>query len=162
VFFSPEIKLMYFTDKEGSTKITSWKFVIPVRNSGTTPARNLKDHVYVESQPQAITSDFKFRDFENGEPNVANPQDTTFYVTQSVTTDDVTATKGGIKHLYIYGWATYNDVFWRTPERVTKFCYEMHAMAGDFSNTNGPFTTRATLCQSHNCTDDDCKAQNPN
>src|SRR6266403_3292051 len=82
VFFSPETKQFYLTDKEGSTNIASWEFFIPIKNSGSTPAKNLKNHVFVESLPQIITSDFNFHDLENGEPATANPQDTTFYQTK--------------------------------------------------------------------------------
>jgi hypothetical protein len=162
VFFSPETKQFYLTDKEGSKNIVSWEFLVPIRNSGTTPAKNLRDHIFVGWLPHAITKDFNFHDFENGEDGMANPQDTSFYETEPIPRDVLADTKGGIKHLYIYGWVTYNDVFKGTPQRVTKFCYEMHAIVGDFTTTIGDKGTRTTLCGVHNCSDDGCKEEKAN
>lgn len=157
VSFSPEIQPYYVSIKEGSPKIASWEFQIPVRNSGTTPTHQLQDHVFIKSMPNTLPDNFDFQDFEEGHPAFIAPQDHISYVTDTVSVDDVNHLKAGTKHLYVYGWARYRDAFAGTPIHVTQFCYELHATEGNFSNTKGPWITRATLCSiHHNCSDDEC------
>jgi hypothetical protein len=164
VFCTPVgITPSWVTDKVGSTKIIGWTFFVPKKNAGTTPAKNLREHVAVSYSPQTITEAFNFHDFEGGVSGLANPQETTYYQTESIPVDVVEQAETGLQHLYVYGWITYNDVFRATRRRVTKFCFEVHPLSGDFrSTTGGPFGTRANFCTLgpktlHNCSDEDCK-----
>jgi hypothetical protein len=165
VFYSPEVTPSWVTDKVGSTKIISWTFFVSRKNTGTTGTRNFKEHVFTFYGPNTIPENFDFHDFEGGVGGTANPQESSYYQTEAIPVDVIEQAENGIQHIYIYGWSTYNDVFEGTPQRVTKFCFEIHPLSGDFTNTKGgPFGSRGNFCTvrngsqtAHNCSDDDCK-----
>jgi hypothetical protein len=158
VSFSPNVQPFYATTK-GSPKL-AWEFQVPMRNSGTTPTDQLQDHIFIKVLPNILPDSFNFQDFEEGRRSTIAPQDHISYVTDTVSSEDMSNIKAGNKYLYIYGWARYHDKFAGTPIHITEFCYQMHATEGDFTNTKGPWITRTTLCSDrHNCTDDECKAE---
>ena len=166
VFYSPNGISQYgVIETNGSRNTKGWVFYIPYKNAGNTPTRNLTDHVSVYHGPQ-ITDGFDFRDFQDGQSSTADPQTTIYYATTIFPTDVIHQAELGLQHIYFYGWATYNDVFPKTPKRVTKFCFELH-VSGDWSAIGTMIGTQSSLCMAnsktlHNCSDEDCGNQNPN
>jgi hypothetical protein len=155
VSFSPDITNLWITDTEDSPDITAWRFQVAIRNSGATTTRRLQDHIFIKSLPGTIPDNFDFHDLESGEKSMVAPQDHIFYWTDPISVQDMA--KPG-EHTYLYGWATYNDVFEGTDLHITKFCYEVHPVLRNF--TSKTWISRTTLCPDHhNCTDDDCKAE---
>ena len=65
------------------------------------------------------------------------------------------------KHLYMYVWATYHDVFRDTPLHVTEFCFEPTMFDADPYTGKGSGHTYFEQCSKHNCTDEDCRNENP-
>jgi hypothetical protein len=56
--------------------------------------------------------------------------------------------------IYVWGWATYNDVFTNTPQHVIRFCEEWNIKSGGtYIHT---LETRDS-CYRHNCVDEECK-----
>jgi len=170
VFYSPQgITPSWVTDKVGSTKIIAWTFFVPRKNSGTTPTRSLKEHIDISYGPEPPSEDFNFHDFEGGVSGPANPQEPTYYQTKRIPAEILKQAEEGAQHIYVYGWLSYYDVFEGTPQRVSKFCFEIYPLSGDFTTTKGgPYGTQAALCTTregtkalHNCSDADCEAQNP-
>lgn len=168
VFYTPDVQPSWITDKVGSTKIVAWTYFIPRKNTGTTGTRNLREYVSASYGTDAITESFDFHDSGDGVSGSANPQVTNFFQTGQIPTASVQAAQNGKQHIYVFGWIRYNDVFEGTPERITKFCFEVHPLSGDYTNTKGgPFGTKANFCTVgsktiHNCSDEDCGRQNPN
>jgi hypothetical protein len=66
----------------------------------------------------------------------------------------VAAVHTGAKHLYIWGWAEYDDIFEGTPRHRTEFCYEVFFVGAAFPNKVQLATRMHRL---HNAADEDCK-----
>ncbi len=156
VNFSPDIQPLYITNDADSEQVKSWVFAVPIRNSGATPTSGFKDRVFAKAQDKPISDDFSFQDFEQGERAVIGPHDQITYQTREpISSADMMMSEHGVRHVYLYGWALYRDVFKAT--HVTKFCYEEHAEVGDWTRAKSTDRVgRATLCPIHNCTDEDC------
>jgi hypothetical protein len=63
------------------------------------------------------------------------------------------------KHLYLWGWVTYRDIFKDTLSHITRFCHEVIDVRGDPMNVQGGIEIVFSLCPRHNCTDDECNNQ---
>lgn len=61
----------------------------------------------------------------------------------------------GTAHLYMYGWAEYDDVFEGTPRHRTEFCHKW-SLGGDVSNP-AIFSTHYEIHNHYNGADDECE-----
>jgi hypothetical protein len=146
-------------------KVDSWNFMIPVENSGTTPTRGMTAHVERYESKGKMPDDFAFPDTP-GVPSqliVLGPKANTRMSPVGVRPESIEALESIPRgwHVYFYGWAKYHDVFARTPEHITKFCYELAQINGSpYAPKAGekPYTYYET-CPRHNCTDEECKAE---
>lgn len=157
VSFSANLTPVYIWDPNDPTKILRYSFGVPMKNSGTTVPMNLKGQAFAKIWPNPLPDNtFDFQDLQNGIPLEIGPQDQITYRTNdNVTVDDLEKVRAG-QHLYIYGWATYNDIFDDTPQHITKFCFEVRDLGGDFTTTNGKWNLWPALCKDHNCADQEC------
>ena len=104
-----------------------------------------------------LPDDFDFHDI-GAKPTSGPlaPKETQTLSPGPIDTDSVTAVWKHIGHLYVYGWATYNDKFPHTPQHVTRFCYELTGVSSDPSHPDTKISNRMSLCSRHNCTDEEC------
>lgn len=61
--------------------------------------------------------------------------------------------------LYVWGWASYNDVFKGTPGHLSEFCDELTDVtisSEDASLSSAQFNWKLLLCRNHNCYDNEC------
>jgi hypothetical protein len=74
--------------------------------------------------------------------------------------EDLLAVKERRKHLFVWGTATYNDVFEGTPQHVTRFCCYVASVTGDplqpWHKEDNPVELVWANYHQHNCADEDC------
>jgi hypothetical protein len=132
----------------------AWMFDVPIVNSGTTPTHNMLAHVYAASLKDGMTKDFDFRDSKDGWRIFIGPKDSPVSETNAIPITDISGVWKGTMHVYIYGWATYNDILPETPLHVAKFCYEL-SVRGNPQSTAVPYTWYKFV-PFHNCEDEEC------
>ena len=85
-------------------------------------------------------------------------------VSQAITVQDIIDVQNNRKFLHLMGWSKYDDVFPETPERLTRFCWQIIPV-GDAAtyNSNPPADTPNSLYfpvvhhHKGNCAYDECK-----
>lgn len=118
-----------FWERDKETNDFHWRFRPRWHNSGDTPTKNLNIYTDGILSDSCLPPDFKF-------PEPKDPPGTGLLapkMTQhgglwprtrsGITPQDILDVQQGRKHLYIWGWATYHDVFPETDPHVTKFCW---------------------------------------
>ncbi len=135
---------------------------IPFENSGTTPTKFLKQTIKRSEVGQAVPEDFFRGDYwKDDKAAVLGPKDKLYGGHIYVPAGEMDALKHrteSTEHVYIFGRATYYDVFDHTARHVTKFCYELTGFA-DNPVTSSPAEAIFTLCESqrYNCADSECQ-----
>jgi hypothetical protein len=131
-------------------------------NAGKTPARRVKVYWRYELLDGALPDDYPF----------VVPEDTSApeamiaaggrieSAGSDIDGQTLSSVSEGRKHLYVWGVATYRDVFPDTPLRVTKFCVFAHNLTGDptieWNESTNPFDMPLGTLNRNNCMDDDC------
>ncbi len=70
-----------------------------------------------------------------------------------ISADDFRAILDKRKSPFFYGEIRYNDIFPKTKQHITKYCFGLFGIRGDGSQTGSPVFSR---CSHWNCTDDEC------
>jgi hypothetical protein len=167
VTFSPKMSVgTKFDPRTGH--IAAFFPQVPINNSGNTATRNLKDHVSVYPSKDELPQTFTFPDIGRAPESIdIGPHDSITYYAASFGINDARAAQSGTGHVYIYGWATYNDGFRNTSPHITQFCYELKVDDSvDISDPKwiqSPYNIGSfQMCPSaldHNCTDEECRTQ---
>jgi hypothetical protein len=141
---------------DAATNQTSeWHFGINWGNSGTTPTRGLDLHVNWLAASIPLPSGYNFPgSHQIDTPYVLGPKASAWCGPLIITTDILLGIQQGTHHLYFWGTATYRDVFERTTEHRTKFCWKMTGVWGDPRTNDVRFQFAAH--NEHNCADEDC------
>ena len=74
--------------------------------------------------------------------------------------DELEAVTAGKKRMFFWGWATYHDIFPRTPARLSEFCFIVSGATWtkpDNSDSTADITIGTPSCPTHNCYDEECK-----
>ena len=132
-----------------------WQFDVPITNSGNTPTQSLQHAVHAVVLKDKISQSFDFNDFKNGNAMFIGPKDSPVSKTNPIPIANIANSWKGTEHIYIYGWASYHDIFPNTPLHITKFCYELSVGGNPESSTIPP--TWYAITPIHNCADDECK-----
>jgi hypothetical protein len=132
-----------------------WNLGIRWENSGTTPTKGLEMHVNWASMNKPIPNGYDFTDSRPHVPFVLGPKDTTWCGPLKIPVQDLVGVQQGTHHVYVWGSATYMDVFPGTPKHITKFCWKITGVVGDPATQNAILHYAAH--HEHNCADDDCK-----
>jgi hypothetical protein len=142
-----------------ANSVTNWEFQPVLENTGLTPTRGLRQQFNSLVTPFVMKTDFAFPDVNLGySPFVIGPKESVNGAVTAASAIDIALVKSHQRHLYLWGWAMYRDVFERTPVHVSMFCAELTDVRGDpTKNLNSQFTW--TLCHYHNCTDHDCDGE---
>jgi hypothetical protein len=164
--------------KNGVPSIAYWWLTPVVKNSGTTPTQGLRV-VPIVSDFSDLVSEAWFARAQvssagvMGRVPMAGPQDPLDGVevnridgTHLVLGPQAAAPIGGvgipqsslskIDKVYVYGVATYRDIFPHSKEHVTKYCYVLGSTFGlsDLNKLTPPYG----LCDHWNCADEECDA----
>jgi hypothetical protein len=163
------IPIFPVTDIQKPDSISGFVSGVNIRNSGATPALDSVYHVNWVSLDKTIGKDFGFPDVdERGEAPNSEPipgfwgpgsesKSTDIFIPISRAQD----AQSRKKHLYIYGWIKYRDVFQAAtdmPHR-TLFCDEILFDASPIDNIKTLHAPRYATCPLHSCTDEQCAAQ---
>ena len=131
--------LQHYWEIDG-TGAYNWRFRPIWKNSGNTQTKRLRLYTECElrDSPLPLGFDFTTTRYQWG-TGFSAPQTTYVggiappYTLSAITPQDIIDVQQGRKYLYLWGWASYFDVFPNTPEHITRFCWSI-APVGD------PFT----------------------
>jgi hypothetical protein len=142
---------------------TRWLTVPIWENGGNTPTRDMKSKISVLVAPIKFPDGISRCDFNARAapvPIVLGPKATSkvrFFEMPSKMISQFQDTKG-IKTFYVWGWATYRDVF-SDSERITRFCLDVSHVIGNPNDASTDIRLSYGLCSEGNCTDDECKKE---
>jgi hypothetical protein len=143
-----------------------WWSITPIwENSGATFTRELFININSSLRDDDLPDDFKFPPSEiaYNSPTLIGPRSSIIGAEVHIVGEDLTAVRDGKKHLFVWGWAKYHDVFSGTPERVTKFCHIV-LVRGDTTKSISPENVVEFVFRNHrrhNCADEDCDREEP-
>jgi hypothetical protein len=114
-------------------KVIDWTFYLIWENSGNTPTRNMKMGTNWHSFDNELPDDFDFpevggRPFEV--PMMLGPKATTWSGECVIPIEVLEDVRMGKKHVYLWGWVEYNDVFDGSKRHRTESCTHL-IVAGD-------------------------------
>lgn len=147
-------------------KITAWSFTPVWYNAGDTPTREMQNHVNIRVFDGPLPNDWDFPDLwsANTNPDIrlptplgAAPKGAVSGQKVGISIDQMREIIAGPKRLYMWGWATYNDVFPKTPMHVTRFAIQILA-GGDPSNKD-KISFEFPFIHKYNCSDEECEYQ---
>jgi len=143
-----------------SNNVLALDFFLPWENSGTTPTKNMIQHANWCVLYDALPKGYWFPDLGKGEntPLVLGPKAQVNSSSLIVDIAHVRAVQAHQMHLFLWGWATYDDIFPATDPHRTEFCYEVTDISGTLT-VNNPYRVTLTLCDEHNCADAECVKQ---
>jgi hypothetical protein len=109
----------------------NWRFRPVWRNNGDTPTKRMRLHVACELRNTPLPQNF---DFNYVTTNIGTGLLGPKYENEgglapmpphqpAITAQDIIDVQNGRKFLYLMGWTRYFDVFPKTPERITRFCW---------------------------------------
>lgn len=143
-----------------ANKVTELVFTLPWVNAGVTPTKNAESQVNWRPFPGDLPPNFtfpdlgevQFRQFEIPPREFGNAT-----LTIPIAVFDA-ARKRSIR-LFVWGWITYNDIFDKTPMRLSEFCDEIvdiKSSTEDIVDPSANITWQFSLCRTHNCSDEQC------
>jgi hypothetical protein len=143
------------------------RFVAMLSNSGATPARNVSYFFNVDQldePPEGSTfiggkilgqsyagpkSPLNIGPIQKDISFITGMDDATFI--REITTESFTLNR----HIYMWGWVTYDDVFPNTKRHLTEFCMKLLIIIMNPKDQTIRFGTGG--CGIHNCDDETCK-----
>lgn len=140
--FATNISPNWFLDE--ARKQYCWRIRPEWRNSGETPTKHLRIYVDCELRNTPLPNGFDFARISSTPGNGLLPPNATMLggaapmqPVAPITPQDIVDVKAGRKYLYIWGWARYFDVFPKTPEHITRFCFQIHPIGDPFAFVPG-------------------------
>jgi hypothetical protein len=149
-----------------------WRLVPAWENSGETPTRNLRIYADCILTNVPLPESFSFTQIDPEEPPamaMLGPKATSkggiapHAAAPALTPQDILDIQSGQRFLYLWGWARYSDLLPNTPERITRFCWQIIADGNPL--TFNPLMDPQGLRWSNihqrrgNCADDECRWQ---
>jgi len=130
-------------------------------NSGNTPTRDL--HIFV-SEPKPTQPPYKNLDFSQPKDTVFTPMFIPPHGVvrggeRAISLSDLLGLRKGKKTIYVWGWATYRDIFPNTALHVTRFCTVLTGAIFDPNDFTKPIAILNEFCPTYNCADEECKKQ---
>lgn len=147
-------------------EIVAWTFTPVWQNAGNTPTRQMENHVNIKIFPGQLPKDWDFPDLwpkgtTEGDmvpvplPGPARGTVNGHMVGASV--DELKEIVAKTKFLYMWGWATYNDVFPDTPKHVTRFAVQIVVDGDPTDKDKTSFSFQ--FLRRYNCSDEECDRQ---
>jgi hypothetical protein len=159
-------------ESNAKTGSFDWRLVPAWENSGETPTRNLRIYTDYILTNVPLPETFSFSQIDPEEPPamaMLGPKATSkggiapHSASPALTPQDILDIQSGQRFLYWWGWARYSDILPNTPERVTRFCWQIIADGNPL--TFNPLLDPQGLRWSNihqrrgNCADDECRWQ---
>jgi hypothetical protein len=146
-------------------QVVQWNFTTTWNNAGTTPTRDMRNHISVKMFDGPLPNDWDFPDLWTKNVTSKTPTLLTGPAKGAVqgqtvgafTVDQIREVINGKKTLYMWGWASYNDVFPSTPRHVTRFAVQIFA-GGNPTDPNR-MTFNFSYLDRYNCSDGECEGQ---
>lgn len=109
------------------------------KNSGSTPANDLRMHLSWVQTRSELGSAYTYLDKGEGEntPHFVGPEGNTWSGTISLGIDVIGSVYLRQSRLYFYGWVSYEDIFDGTPRHRTRFCWQAVPTGADPSAQMG-------------------------
>jgi len=153
--FVSAIGFTQYFESDPATGNYNWRFRPTLVNSGETPTNNLTMYVQCAIRNSVLPAGFDF-DANSGPPGngLLGPKATSQggiapdYTQAAVTPQDLIDAGTGKKFIYLWGWIKYNDVFPKTPQHTTRYCWRVTVSGDPFRyipNTSGQPPTPGTL-----------------
>lgn len=152
----------WVSHRENDQSPVFWRIRPMWINSGGTPTRNLAVYAHYVLQDDGLSDNYQFvPDHHDSIPATLPPKERLESQWRDIWGHELVAVKNGSKHLYIWGTATYRDVFFpRTEQHITKFCVEATNITGDpllpWHEDSNPMHIAFETYRRHNCADNDC------
>ena len=151
--------------KAGKTALESLEINPVWGNSGDTPTRGFTMHASELYSIAELPKSFDFPDlWDVGDeqvptPAVIGPKSAVggHAIFVPLAMEEILADKR--QHLYLWGWARYNDVFPKTQSHITKYCWDVNIRRVSSENGNETFLSNTNACRRNNCYDDECKVE---
>jgi hypothetical protein len=139
---------------EATKKVISRTIYITWINSGATPARNVRTNAEWALFGDSLPSGFDFPD--QGQPMSGHlgPEQIIRTGPKPVPDTELIEVAARRKHLIIWGWLEYDDVFVRTPRHRTEYCVQLRVNGDPMSDR---CTYEPVIFYEHNGADEDCK-----
>jgi hypothetical protein len=103
------------------------RYSVEIRNSGTTPARSMTDHLNLKPS-DLPPKKFDFSDIPATTKTsmvTVGPQSTIGMDHIDLSGDQIKRMIAENKSMYVWGWIHYRDVFPNSKPHVTEFCYRL-------------------------------------
>jgi len=159
--FATNMDVVRVADPSNPSKIGSLEFSITWVNNGTTPTHNMRTYYNWLTPPIALPSDFTYPDLGDHKsiPIALGPRGVAHTTPILVPAEAIRKIMNHQGHLYIWGWATYKDIFQGTKPHITRFCTEVTGFDGDPLNGSDANSKPMTVNCGNNCYDDECKTK---
>lgn len=137
-----------------------WRIRVTWRNAGNTPTRHLRIRVGARLSAQKIEDTEKLALADAAGFAGIPPDGAIFNSVIDVQAADLQRVKEGTMFLYVWGEATYRDVFDGTPLHVTRFFVQGVNVTGNpsqgWDQDDNPLHIDFAFLQRHNCADEEC------
>jgi hypothetical protein len=142
------------------TKVTEYEFRLQWENSGSTVARQFLLHINWDTFLDDIPPNYGFPDrgLKAQHPTFLGPKAKTSTAPFAIDVATIEAVRVHQIRLFVYGWATYHDIFEGTPQHITRFCTELYQIDGDPYAFQKSCTWNWRSYTRHNCVDEDCES----
>jgi hypothetical protein len=128
VWFSPiDPVIAGVKDKDRNYELAKWNIQVPVENAGNTPTKDLKMCFNWVIRKDELPENFTYPDQVHPAvhtPLIIGPKGRIFTGSIVISNEDIQKIRVRESRLYLYGWATYHDVFEGTSLHRTEFCFE--------------------------------------
>jgi hypothetical protein len=108
--------------------VDNWRINIILANGGNTPTKNLLCGINWGVFDQPLPDDFEFPDKPHSEPTIGliGPNAVLYSEYVDIPTPLIDShVANGHKHVYIWGWVDYNDIFDSTSRHRTEYCIKV-------------------------------------
>jgi hypothetical protein len=155
-----------------TTGLYNWRFRPLLRNNGDTPTRNMTMFVTCEVRNSEIPIGYPFtHNLQQVARGTIAPRIDLYGgltpppTAAAITPQDIIDAQSARKFIYLWGWVKYCDVFPKTPEHITRYCWRVDPIGDPLKfvpNTVGQPPTPGTLSfntmhhTEGNCIDEEC------
>lgn len=137
--FMPDINTNWHPDTSRPGKFW-WHFRPIWQNSGSTQTKDMITNVACDFRDTPLPQDFDCPPNAESYPAIIPPKGFVYGTTFTLTDDELIEVQKGTKFFYIWGTATYLDVFDGTPIHATKFCRQIINVLGDLTRPDKEVT----------------------
>jgi len=137
----------------------NYVFNVGIQSTGKTPTRNARGNIDVQAFDGDIPKDFNFPDIEpqNVTTLLIGPNHRVASAVE-VPSSIIDSVSRGARHLFMWGWIDYNDVFIKTPRHRTEHCFRIQVSARPIhvGGGGGGYDITFHPYERHNAADNEC------